>query len=76
MIRAFLIALALAALSVAVRAQTPPASSAAEFAAQVCRLLSTTVTERDALQAQVAAVQKQLDEARAAKPAASDAPHP
>ena len=81
--RAFLIALALTAPSVAVRAQTPqpapPPSKASEaqqfsaLAGNALSKLSDVIAERDearaqvvALQAQVAAVQKQLDEARAA----------
>ena len=68
MIRAALIATALSLLSLCVHAQQPPPqSNASAFVAQVCGMLSTTITERDSLQVQVAAVQKQLDEARAAQ---------
>ena len=70
MIRAALIATALSLLSLCVHAQPapPPQSNTSAFVAQVCGMLSTTISERDSLQAQVAAVTKQLDEARAAKP--------
>lgn len=88
MIRAFIIAAALSLLSLCVHAQTPDRSEAAQFAAIVSNSfakLSDVIAERDearaqvvTLQAQVAAVQKQLDEARATKPAPTPTPdtHP
>lgn len=68
-IRAFLIALALAALSVAVRAQQPSApSAAAQFSGKLAELLTDTIAERDTARAQVAACQAAAKAAPAQTP--------
>jgi hypothetical protein len=71
-IRPPLIALALAILSGAVRAQQPPApSAAAQFASQLAALIVGTIEERDACRSQLSALQ-----AAVAKPPQPPTPSP
>jgi hypothetical protein len=56
-------------------AQTPaPMSAQAAFASQLAGMLSETIAERDAARAQVAALQKELADAKATKPAEAKSP--